>query len=358
MDSQKKSVFGIINLIALCMLVLVLSFLPTLSLAGGEDFSLGKIFSSEPSEFQGILEVWNIDTFEAGSSSKESFLLEVAKEFQKQNKGTYIIVKNLTIDELNLSLQAGKTPDLFSFGFGVGDILKSYLCEIGRSDSKYQALDESGVVDGKTFAVGYLLGGYYLFSTQDKILNAGLDSENIILSEKLNNAGYVKELRNGGKKVHSVSYGKSLYNTPLKAIENYYVSAENIKEEEDDFEAYQNFISFESSTILLGTQRTLARLENKVRIGQLDSFLCEVVSSYCDLVQYLGVCKNASELKQKYAQKFIDMVLSEEMAKTAIKIGMLPANSVSQELWTGSSEWLYSLYLKYEEDLFVPKLFS
>ena len=252
MNKKVESKFGIINLIALCLLVFVLSFVPTLKLvAQGESF-VEKNFVGESSSLQGVLEVWNIDTFEAGSFSKESYLLDVAKGFQEQNKGTYVVVKNISISEMNLELQSGRLPDLFSCGFGLGDVLSEYLMPISLNiKSKFASLQESGVKNAQTLAVGYMLGGYFLFSTEEHLRNANINVQDVVLRQNVNTAGYIKKLRKSEKRVYSVVYGENSFLTPLNALSGVTLELSNTTKAENDFEAYQGFVSSEIATILL-----------------------------------------------------------------------------------------------------------
>lgn len=359
MKKKEQSKFGIINLIALCVLVLILSCVPTLKIVAKADDFVEQNFVEEGSSLQGILEIWNIDTFEAGTFSKESFLLEVAKEFQNLNKGTYVLVRNMSVEEMNLELEGGKTPDLFSFGFGLGNVLSEYLAPVKiNGGDKFGSVQDSGLKNEERLAVAYLLGGYFLFSTGENLLNANISAESVDLTQYVNSAGYVKKLRKGEKQVYSMSFGCNDFVSPLNALGSVEVDPSNTLKLDNDFEAYQSFVSLNTSTILLGTQRSLARFENKVKLGQLDSFICNPLSPYCDLVQYLGVSKNATDIKKEYAQKFVDLTLNESMQEKVLGIGMLPVSAIADWEAVSASPQLMALYGKYEEEIIVPKLFS
>ena len=49
-----------------------------------------------PSEYKGIISLWQIDGFEGGSGSRKQFLLKVAREFEKKNNGVLVMVINHT----------------------------------------------------------------------------------------------------------------------------------------------------------------------------------------------------------------------------------------------------------------------
>ena len=46
--------------------------------------------------FRGVLDLWHVETFEGGSSSRKSWLNSVARQFEKANKGIYVCVTTYT----------------------------------------------------------------------------------------------------------------------------------------------------------------------------------------------------------------------------------------------------------------------
>ena len=62
-------------------------YLPAVHMKQYDEISLiYRTFVGEKSEYQGMIEIWNVDTFEAGSVSKTSILESRAKAFQMKYK--------------------------------------------------------------------------------------------------------------------------------------------------------------------------------------------------------------------------------------------------------------------------------
>ena len=118
-------------------------------------------------ECSGILELWNVDTFEGGSVSRKTWLNSRAIEFENQNKGLFIVVRDITPKQLELNLTSGIAPDMISFGIGVGDSIVNYLQEYGGRINVLDCLQKSGTKNGKLLAVPILLGGYFCFGNID-----------------------------------------------------------------------------------------------------------------------------------------------------------------------------------------------
>ena len=53
--------------------------------------------TEEKFSFEGVINVWNVDTFESGSNSKASFLESASMKFSKENKGVLFLVKNFKV---------------------------------------------------------------------------------------------------------------------------------------------------------------------------------------------------------------------------------------------------------------------
>lgn len=328
---MKKS-FRILNLIALSLVVLVLIGISSLSAFEVERNRLGEELGSSEASLQGVIEVWNIDTFSGGSISKTDYLNSIARRFEANNKGLYICVKNVTIDELSLSIQSGKKPSVVSFGYGVGDIVKPILSVIdfNCNDVKEEVLNSAKVED-KLFAVGYAMGGYAFFSTSEKLLKASKENT-ISLSESFETCGYNVELKKRTKHIYGLCYGKSDYISPADCINGrglgeVYVST-------DEYNAYVDFISLNMSTILLGTQRDLVKLRGKLDRGMIEDLILEPVKPYNDLIQYAGIVSGQDELYNKYAKLFVEFLMCESSQKELGGSGMFSTtiNNLYQDI--------------------------
>src|SRR5574344_2147620 len=80
-------------------------------------------------EYEGILELWHIETFEGGSVSRANFLEKQAIAFEKKHKGSYIVIESMSLEQFKLNLANGKKPDILSFGIGIGDGITDSLID-------------------------------------------------------------------------------------------------------------------------------------------------------------------------------------------------------------------------------------
>ena len=110
------------------MVIALFVGLPFIKIAADDDFSLiFNAFVGSRSKYQGVLVVWNIDSFESGTASKSKYLETVARSFEKQNKGIYVLVRNLNEYECLSLLQKGEIPDLFSCSYAVAKKVRDYV---------------------------------------------------------------------------------------------------------------------------------------------------------------------------------------------------------------------------------------
>ncbi len=236
---------------------------------------------NNPSEYKGIITVWQVDSFEGGIGSRKQFLLKVARSFEKKHEGVFVMVSNYTVDGVYESLKNNSPPDIISFGNGT---------EVSGFSKLNINIDFNGgkVGDG-TYAVPWCRGGYVL------IANPRLASSFEEEIDKL-----------------LVSQGE--YTQPLTALtlEDCKVKQVEVKKPLD---AYVQFVGG-STPFMLGTQRDLMRLKNRnmeVNIKPLEK--------YNDLYQYV-VITSTEQVKRCYAEKFLEYLMSEEIQKKLYDIGM------------------------------------
>ena len=65
--------------------------------------------------FEGILELWHIESFEGGVGSRAGWLKKRSTAFEKQNKGCLVNVTVLTPEQAQEKLNNGERFDLASF---------------------------------------------------------------------------------------------------------------------------------------------------------------------------------------------------------------------------------------------------
>ena len=268
-----------------------------------------------------ILELWHIETFEGGSASRENWLNLRALEFEKLNKGIFVLIKKVSTEELKISVEEGKKPDLISFGYGVQNYFENYLVPLNLENRKNlkETFLLSGEKNGKLLAVPYCYSRHLLFSTNEKIEKAGNNAKDG-LNNLLFSSSYTYKTKKSEKIVYSCVFGGT--NNPGLSVLS---SKENAifpdSEKTSSFEAYLNFMGGKAS-ILVGNLRDLSRLENKVNNGQITSLLCEPFENKTALTQNLAVISWNSE-KQVLANAFIDYCLSGASQYNVSRLGML-----------------------------------
>jgi len=353
---MKKVNFARVRPVLLKMLVgifvcLLVALVPT-AIISGKNVIVEKF--GTVGSYQGIIELWNIDTFEGGTASKKSFLTSRAIEFQKLNKGLVVMVKNMTADECLLALDQGQRPDMFSFGHGFGKQVENYLIDIKNVTGVDQTILQSATTKNMLLAVGYARSAYLLASEQTRLAD---------LSQRISSQAFVcgktKTLKNGKKKItYSLVCGLAA-NGAQKAFEdNFYpfVAGEttiNYDTSKTAYGAYCDFVE-EKASILLGTIRDLVRVKNRESQGKLEGVIFEFFGGYTDLVQYAAICKNATAEKQSASKKFINFLTSESSQHKLCDIGLLATCSNLNVYESG----VLAEVEKASKNYYVPSMFD
>ncbi len=300
---KRKLFFKILNISLIALFVILV---PCFALKKARDYEIYK----EPEIKTKIYTVWHIETFEGGGKSRITYLNTIARAIEKENAGILIMVKSinpdLLADELNNS-----TPDIVSFGYGVGQLI---LDKLKPFTSTYDVRDElinSGSFNDELYAIPYIASGYALIThgTGTGILHCGT-------------TGYTKP--------------ENVYNSlNLSPAEN-----------ESQYEAYKDFV-YKKDVSLLGTGRDVFRVNNLNKIGRTNASI-KPIDTYTDLIQYLGKITD-----DKITNKFIALSLSNKYQ-----------NSISEySLFSTKYNKLYAdgIYNDMEEAIYkcyVPKVFD
>ena len=297
--------------------------------------ALSDRFFGKKAEYQGVITLWNVDTFEGGSSSRSSYLSQIAMQFEKYNKGALIKVDNLTVDEMMANINMGVLPDMFAFGTGVGGILKDKMVTLPSSlESKVLLnLYSSGLDKGNFKAAAYAFGGYTLISTTEKIEAAGQTYNGSLLDLALS-LEFDKTYKKTTKHISSLTFGRNDYTNAIDVFSRVFTSSsvEDLKTSgvvdekynlQTSYDAYLSFINGRAS-MLLGTQRDIYRMENRLSSGVENDVLYQPLGCYTDLVCYISVLSTNLE-KKNVCLDFVEFLLSESSQKQLENIGLLSA---------------------------------
>lgn len=261
-------------------------------------FSLGICFNGlwqreksldlNPVTYQGIITVWQIDSFEGGTGSRKQFLLDCGTSFEKKHKGVLIMVTTHTINSAEENFKKGVYPDLISYGVGL-DIQN--VSKIKTENPLAVAL-----LGSNEYGAVWCRGVYCI----------------------IENVNYK------GKEEFSLTVSKGNFTNPLVAL----LDAEKVyavNKVLTPLDAYVNFVSG-NTRYLLGTQRDVVRLNNRGF-----EYGVEALNGFSDLNQFISVVSK-DEQKRFYAEQFVNYLLSDDIQKSLNKIAMFSAQlTVSYE---------------------------
>ena len=198
-----------------------------------------------------IYTVWHIETFEGGGKSRISYLNKIARKLESENAGVLFAVKQIDADKLESLLQ-NQTPDICSFGFGIGKTLLPYLKSLSNVYNVRDELVASGSYNNNVYALAYIVSGYSLIEQET-------NSDNFLCGTSTY--------------IHPEIIYNNLNKTPNKT--------------QSQYEAYKEFANSKNSS-LLGTARDVFRVNNLNKTGRKNATFTPI-DSYTDLIQYVGL---------------------------------------------------------------------
>lgn len=341
---MKKRKFNLRNFLSrLFVGVLVVLLIVILPTAGsGTDGNLAliyNVFVGEKSKYQGIIEVWNVESFENGITSKTKLLNSIASDFQKKFKGVYVLVRNLTENECVNMLASGQCPDIFSCSYGVSTEIMDYIMPVAEENvNLYQNFLNAGRNDaGQLMGVAWCAGSYFLISTKANLEKAKVETlDEVNLLEIALKSGYQIEGKKKVTTVYSLGFGMGSYLVPQNAIatytdsgelsiSDYSLNSDNLKQ--SSYSAYCRFVASEN-VVLLGTQRDVCRMENKVSQGKVSDVIYQPLMKYTDLVQFAFMAKSDDKTKNEYKQKFVEWLTGEKAQQKVINSQMYAVSKI------------------------------
>ena len=281
--------------------------LPNLPVKPQEQSNLG---------YQGVVELWNVETFEGGVGSRESWLVNKSAKFESVNAGLFVHVTTLTVEQLETKLYNGDSFDLICFSRGVGNIVKERLAPItdnvGFVKNNFLL---SGEVDGLQYAVPLYTGAYCLFARAEQL------SQEQLLNNALTQT-YTRKVGKTSVELQPLVCGFTPYNSPLSALAMSGGHGKaNVSETVTQYQAYEQFVANRTAVTLLGTQRDMYRLSQKEANGKIEHLSFAPLGGYTDLVQYVGMSSSASD-KTSACLEYIKYLLSEETQSTLVNLSL------------------------------------
>lgn len=272
---------------------------------------------TQPLGYKGVLELWNVETFEGGSGSRSAWLTSRAAKFEAKNKGLFVHVTDVTEAQVQQKLDNGETFDIICFSRGVGaqvsDLLQKYRGSV--SDIRDNML-VSGQIGDSVYALPLYAGAYCLFARAAQLpQNAELVS--VALS-----ATYTRKVGKSTYNLQPLVCGFTEFNSPMSALAlSGGKGVATVSETVTQYSAYESFVANKTAVTLLGTQRDLYRLTKKEELGKIEQLAFAPLQGYTDLVQYLGVSANCGD-KADSCHAFLQFVTSAESQQTLVNVDM------------------------------------
>ncbi len=290
---------------AVAVLCAVLPFLPQ------------KPPQTQPLGYKGVLELWNVETFEGGSGSRSAWLTGRAAKFEAKNKGLFVHVTDVTAEQVQQKLDNGESFDIICFSRGVGaqvaNLLQKYKGSV--SDIRDNLL-VSGQIGDSVYALPLYAGAYCLFAR-----TAQLPQNSELISAALS-ATYSRKVGKNTYNLQPLVCGFTPYNSPMSALA---LSGGKgnaaVSEAVSQYSAYESFVANKTAVTLLGTQRDLYRLGKKEELGKIEELAFAPLTGYTDLVQYLGVSASCGD-KSDSCHAFLQFVTSAESQQTLVNVDM------------------------------------
>ncbi len=301
---------------------------------------------SANASYQGVVNLWLVDSFEGGSGNKKSWFTWLSTQFEKQNEGLFFSVTQLTQEQFlqklaqteqgekrvstwqvdgvdllpaisNKKSQMAKDAlnfDILCFSRGVGSSVANMLCPLDVDNGAISKnFAESGKIKGTTYALPVYCGGYFLFARTSQ-------QPQDILKNCLNTT-FTRKIGKNTVKLQPLVCGFTDSNSPLSALACNDVSGSVTPDYTNtQYSAYEQFVSNKKAVTLLGTQRDLYRLTQKQSLGKIEQLTICPLLGYTDLVQYVGV--NVDSDKVDICQKFISFMLQDVCQQKLSTIGL------------------------------------
>ena len=308
MGSKKRIKFPVLPLIIVvlvCAVALVWA-LPNLPVKPKQQPS---------ASYQGVLELWNIEAFEGGVGSRESWLINKSAKFESAHSGLFVHVTTLTVDQLNDKLSNGESFDLISFSRGAGNIIKDRLAPISESfgfvKDNYLV---SGQVGDTQYAIPLYSGAYCLFARTEQL------SSDQLVSGALSQT-YTRKIGKNTVELQPLVCGFTPYNSPLSALAlSGGKGVAKVSEDVTQYQAYEQFVANRTAVTLLGTQRDMYRLSQRESNGRIEKLGFAPLPGYTDLVQYMGIAAIGD--KSEACVQYIKYLLSDECQSTLVNLSM------------------------------------
>lgn len=262
-----------------------------------------------------VLTMWNVESFEGGIGSRSAYITRCAASFESKHNGVYVHVDNVTLQQALQRLQNGDKFDLLCFPRGAGDLFAKELAPLSVSFAGVkQNVQASAMVGHQKLAAPLYMGGYCLFSRQSVLVADQLISKCLTTQ-------VTKKVGKNEIELRPFVCGFWQFGSPLTALSMCNVGGGSAPDTQlTQYEAYDKFVAGDYAATLLGTQRDLYRLSKREANGKIDALSYVPLTTYTDLVQYLGVCSGTTAFNE--CEAFVQHMLSDSSQQRLTSVGM------------------------------------
>ena len=295
--------------------------------------------------YQGVINLWIVDSFEGGSGSRQSWFTKRASKFEQQNKGLFVCVTVLTEGQLESKLQQGQNFDMLCFSRGIGEKVIDTLAPLDVDfGCVCENFAQSGRLNGTAYALPIFAGAYCLFARQSQ-------QKQDVLSHCLTTT-FTRKIGKNTIQLAPMVCGFAPYNSPLTALAMSGGKGSFTPDyAKSQYLAYEQFVENKTAVTLLGTQRDMYRLQKHLQMGKMEELVFAPLMAYTDLVGYLAVGRHSQNLQA--CTRFVEYLLSDQVQQTVAEMGMFSVTN--QNLY--SNGW-YALCEQGLKDAYVPNLFA
>lgn len=304
----------ICSAVALCVAA-YLVFMPPYIESGLKQDPYSEWVMPEDEGYTGIITVWHIVEFRPYAGSVGTWLSERGKELEKKHYGVYVEVLAMSAAECEARFARGESADMYSFPMGWGYAERFIPLEQGFSGLK-EGLAETGMQEGTTYAVPFLMSGYTLLSNTRL-----LQEKKLMLPDSGINAAWLNEAAT------TLTYetGRSK-KTKYQGLSGSAVAAAlfGAAVPVADYSVFQA----QRAGLAVAELRAAGDMTRLQGAGKGFAFEEAPLFNYTDLVQYLGVARGIDERKLPYAYGFLELALSQKAQKSLSPLGAFPVTEV------------------------------
>jgi len=353
----------------------------------------------EKEKWTGIINLWDIQTWDHGYGSRVRWLNQRIEEFEQQHPRVFIELRTMDASTAQLYLQGQRNdiqPDLLSFGPGAIPEIQASLLPLndrinmeGIDPSLLKAVEH----EGDTLAAPWMMGSYALLINKDAFLQKDmqLPSDGLWKLEDFFTAARTLtfEHTSAGKRKTEQAYGFTTYSNshsfPLlsmilqgsgkiintDAIETIWKMSENNLVPQSFYElsrtkALQSFSVDRESQMLLGSQNDIYRMRSLEGQGKAFEYAVSFIPGfsgsedvcYTDQIQFMGVMRQPQKEKEKICAEFIEYLVNEQNQRKLVDIGSFSVLASLRDLYSEDEHMAVPEKTLAAAVLYVPDAFK